>query len=132
MARSYPLDVVTPERRIFRGQVEFLMVRGSDGDLGILAGHIPLITGVRGCAALIRQGSDEWQLAISGGFLTVHADGVILLAEAAETKADIDLAEARAALEAVQNAMTGATGEALAKLKLQCQFQEARVTVASH
>jgi F-type H+-transporting ATPase subunit epsilon len=97
---DYPLKVVTPERTVYSGTVEMVSLRGSEGELGILAHHIPLITAVRPCLVRITEsGGTVRRLAIGGGFLEVGREGTVLLADTAETPEEIDRRRAEAARE---------------------------------
>lgn len=95
----YPIVIVTPEREMFRGEAQMLILRGTLGDMGVLAHHQPLVTGVEPCVVHLRQSDGEHRLAASGGFLEVRSDGVTLLLEGAEWPEDIDVDRARRALE---------------------------------
>jgi F-type H+-transporting ATPase subunit epsilon len=94
MARTIAVEVVTPERRVYAGQVEMLIARGSEGELGVLPGHAPLITALRDGVLRLRQpGGGELHIATSGGFLEVRADGVVVLADEAHLPGDVGLRE---------------------------------------
>jgi F-type H+-transporting ATPase subunit epsilon len=100
MAAVYALTVVTPERTVYQGPVEMLSLRGSEGELGILAHHIPLITAVKPCLVRIKEeGGTERRFAVGGGFLEVGREGTVLLADTAEAPDDIDRRRAEAARE---------------------------------
>lgn len=91
MARTVRLDVVTPERLVWSGPVEILIARGSEGELGILPGHTPLITALRDGVLFLRR-PDEPPLSIAseGGFLAVEPDGITVLADSARLPQDLD------------------------------------------
>jgi F-type H+-transporting ATPase subunit epsilon len=91
------LQVVTAERMTFDGQVDIVTVPGSDGELGILPMHAPLLANLTDGALVARNGDDEVVMAIGGGFIEVLNDNVIVLADAAERADEIDLARAEAA-----------------------------------
>ncbi|MDI3327831.1 MAG: F0F1 ATP synthase subunit epsilon [Alicyclobacillaceae bacterium] len=93
------LDIVTPERTVYSRSVEMVIARGAEGDLGILPGHMPLVTTLPiGLVHIKEEG--RWSLvAISGGFLEVRPDRVTILAEAAELPAEIDVSRAQRAKE---------------------------------
>jgi F-type H+-transporting ATPase subunit epsilon len=98
MSTPYRLEIVTPERRVFAGEVTMAILRGSEGDLGILARHIPLVTAVvPGPVELRRPDGAVDYAAVSGGFLEVRGESVTLLARTAEMADEIDEARAAAA-----------------------------------
>lgn len=91
MARTVRLDVVTPERRIWTGDVEMLIARGSEGELGVLPGHTPLITALRdGVLLLRRPDRTTLHIATEGGFLAVDPEGITVLADRAQVSGDAD------------------------------------------
>ncbi len=96
------LDIVSVERIVFSGDVDIVIAPGREGQLGILPGHAPLMTTLNAGELIARQGGEEFILAISGGFLEVLPDRVIVLADAAERAEEIDMARAEAARKRAQ------------------------------
>lgn len=95
MADMIKLELVTPERQILSEDVEEVIVPGVDGDLGILAGHTPLLTALRVGEMSYRKGGKIEYIAIEGGGLVeISSDKVIVLADAAEHGREIDLQDA--------------------------------------
>ncbi|MBO8165558.1 MAG: F0F1 ATP synthase subunit epsilon [Brevibacillus sp.] len=92
------LEVVTPERVVYSGEVKMVIARGVQGDLGILPNHMPLVTPLKIAPVRIKtEGDKETQIAVSGGFMEVRGDKVTVLAEAAELPEQIDVERAKAA-----------------------------------
>jgi len=91
------LDVVTAEQVIWSDDVSMVIAPGVEGQLGILPHHTPLMTTLEVGELLVRKGGEEFSMAISGGFLEVRPDRVIVLADAAERADEIDLARAEEA-----------------------------------
>jgi len=91
------LEVVTPERIVLEDDAEIVIARGIEGELGILHGHERLITPLDTGELVYRADGEEHYLAISGGFLEVTPDKVIVLADVAERSDEIDSARAEAA-----------------------------------
>ncbi|MHB1131879.1 MAG: F0F1 ATP synthase subunit epsilon [Chloroflexota bacterium] len=112
MAGKLRLQVVTAERITFDDEVDAVIAPGTVGELGILPMHAPLITTLAVGPLRVRQGNEEILLALTGGYLEVRDDRVIVLAEAAERGDEIDIARAEAsrerALQAIKNAKTSA------------------------
>lgn len=91
------LDIVTAERVVFSDDVDVLVVPGIEGQLGILPRHAPLITILQPGELRVKTGGTELRLAVTGGFLEVRPDRVIMLADAAEREEEIDIQRAEAA-----------------------------------
>ena len=91
------LQVVTAERIIINEDVDSVVAPGSDGELGILPRHAPLLSGLKPGELRFRRGGDENYLAIGGGFIEVLNNKVIVLADSAERSEEIDLERAEAA-----------------------------------
>ncbi len=84
MAMTVQLNVVSAEASIFSGLVEIIQVTGSQGELGILPGHAPLLTTLMpGMVRLVKQHGDEEIIYINGGVLEVQPDIVTVLADTA-------------------------------------------------
>ncbi len=94
---TFKLEVITAERVVFSDEVDAVVAWGIEGQLGILPHHAPLMTMLRPGDLLIRKGGEEHHLAVSGGFLEVRPDKVIILADACERAEEIDIARAEAA-----------------------------------
>ena len=95
MATPFQLDVITPDRTVFSGQVVSLVAPGIAGYLGVLAHHAPLLTALGlGHGRVTDAEGREIHFAISGGFLEVGENRAILLADAAERADEIDVARA--------------------------------------
>ena len=91
------LEVVSAERIVYAEDVEAIIAPGVEGQLGILPHHAPLMTILQAGELVVRRGAEEDILAISGGFLEVRPDRVIVLADSAERADEIDEARAEAA-----------------------------------
>lgn len=108
MANSYQLDIVTPERILFSEMAVQTIAPGSEGYLGILAGHADLMTTLEPgeVTVTVADGRTTSHIVIGGGFLEVSPTKTTILADSAErideidvTRAEIDLEEARKMLE---------------------------------
>ncbi|HJX68167.1 MAG TPA: F0F1 ATP synthase subunit epsilon [Candidatus Limnocylindrales bacterium] len=101
------LEIVTPERLAFEGDVDEVIVPGSEGEMGILPHHAPLISLLgQGVLRLKRSGQEE-VFAIFGGFLQVRPDRVVVLAETADMASEIDLERAEHARADAQAVLEG-------------------------
>jgi len=101
------LEIVTQERRVYSADdVEMVVAPGSEGEMGILPRHAPLITSLQeGVMRVKRQGGKEELLAIHGGFMEVLPDHVIVLADSAERAEEIDIARAEEARQRAEELM---------------------------
>ena len=91
------LDIVTAERIVYSAEVDAIVAPGAEGQLGILPHHAPLMTILQSGELVVRRGGEEDVMAISGGFLEVRPDRVIVLADSAERAEEIDTERAVAA-----------------------------------
>ncbi|MBM4448638.1 MAG: F0F1 ATP synthase subunit epsilon [Chloroflexi bacterium] len=91
------LDIVTAERVVYSGDADMVLAPGAEGQLGILPHHTPLMATLLPGELRIKKGAEEISLAISGGFLEVRPDRVLVLADSAERAEEIDIDRAEAA-----------------------------------
>jgi F-type H+-transporting ATPase subunit epsilon len=103
------VDIVTAERVVYSDEVDIVVAPGSLGQLGILPHHAPLMTTLQAGELLTRKAGEEYSLAISGGFLEVRPDRVIVLADSAERADEIDLARAETAKERARQRLSHPT-----------------------
>ncbi|MBB5174069.1 F0F1 ATP synthase subunit epsilon [Texcoconibacillus texcoconensis] len=97
--KTMQANVVTPDGKVYEGDVEMVSVKTSEGGLGILPGHLPLVTPLTIGAVRAKKDGNIQLIAVNGGFMEVRSDEVNVLAESAELPSDIDVARARAAKE---------------------------------
>ena len=99
---SIKLEIVTAERVVYSEDVDMVIAPGVEGQLGILPHHTPLMTTLQAGELRVKRGGEEVSLAISGGFLEVRPDRVVVLADAAERAEEIDIARAEEARHRAQ------------------------------
>lgn len=109
MATTYQLKVVTPERTVYNQPVVMIVVRSTEGEIGILAHHMRIITPlVPHIMTIYHDDGHTENLTIGGGFLEVGREETVVLADSAETADTIDVARAeRARQRAVERLDTG-------------------------
>ena len=96
---SMQLDIITSERILFSDKVDGVVVPGSEGELGVLPYHAPLLTVIQpGELRIVKDGEDDTSIAISGGFIEVISNKVVILADTAERSDEIDEARAEEAM----------------------------------
>jgi F-type H+-transporting ATPase subunit epsilon len=107
-------EIATQDRLLFEGEVDMVVAPGSEGEMGILPDHAPLLTTLGYGVLRVRQGGGEQAFTIAGGFMEVQPDVVTVLADVGEKVDEIDLERARAAkdrAEAMLKAVTPADAE---------------------
>lgn len=127
------LDIVTPERKFFSGEVENVYLPGTEGELGILPGHVPLVTGVNPGELRYSVKGQVEELAIGAGFVEVTQEKVVVLTDLAVTDAEIDEKKVEEAMRRAEEQLTkidhsenseevaalqGAIAKSMAQLKL--------------
>jgi F-type H+-transporting ATPase subunit epsilon len=102
------LEIVTAERAVYSEDVDEVIAPGIDGELGILPQHAPLMTMLQPGMLTVKKDGDELNLAVSGGFMEVRPERVIILADTAERAEEIDVARAEEARRRAEEAKAGA------------------------
>lgn len=97
MANKIRLDIVTPERIVLSEDVDMVIARATDGDLGILPGHAPLVAGLDIWPLRVLNDNDERSIALCGGFIEVRPEKITILAACAELPTEIDVKRAEEA-----------------------------------
>jgi len=127
------LEIVTPERSVYNQDVEMVIARATDGDIGILAGHAPLIAGLAIAPLRIKKEEGEEQIAITGGFIEVQPDKVTVLAATAETAEEIDVKRAEEAKKRAEERLKSGRSEFdVARAEIALQRALARLKVVEH
>ncbi len=103
------LEIVTAERQIFSGDVTTVIAEGTEGQMTVLPKHAPLITMLAPGELVIRKDGDEQYMVITGGFMEVMPDKVIVLADSCERSDEIDLERAAAAKQRAEERLKSVT-----------------------
>jgi F-type H+-transporting ATPase subunit epsilon len=111
VAERLTLELATPTRLVVSAEADEIVVPGSQGYFGVLSGHAPLLATLGIGVLTYRIGRDEYPVAVAGGFTEVRNDKVIILADSAETPADIDRARAERARERAEARLSGRNQE---------------------
>ena len=130
------LEIVTPERLVFDETVDGVTLPGSEGELGVLPHHAPLVSTLGVGELRIRTGGQEEWFAIVGGFVQVLPDKVVVMAETADMASEIDLEKAaearRAAEQALESGYHEGTDLSAARAALQTALLRERVGQRRH
>ncbi|OEF96781.1 F0F1 ATP synthase subunit epsilon [Desulfuribacillus alkaliarsenatis] len=97
--KTYLLEIVTPERKVYSDDVEMLITKAESGEIGILAGHTPLVASLAIGPLRVKKNGAEILMSIMKGFMEVTETKVVILAEAAELAEEIDIDRAMRAKE---------------------------------
>jgi len=126
------LEIVTPDRSLIREEVDEVQLPGSEGYLGVLPGHTPLLATLKVGELWYRTGQEKHFLAIASGFGEVLPDRVSVLAQIAERAQDIDVARAEAARKRAEERLTkGAADMDIERARIALLKSLIRVQVAS-
>lgn len=101
------LEIISPNKVVYSADIDMLIVRSIGGDLGILPKHAPLLAGLVPHAMRAMIDGTENLIAVSGGFIQVLPDKIIVLASAAELPIEIDINRAKRAYERAQERLNG-------------------------
>ena len=106
------LEIITAERVAYSDDVDVLVAPGTEGELGILPGHAPLLTALRPGEIRVVKDGEESYIAVSGGFMEVLGNKVTILADTAERAEEIDLQRSEEALKLAQERVAASATEA--------------------
>jgi F-type H+-transporting ATPase subunit epsilon len=129
---SIELEIVTPERLAYSDTVDSVVLPGSEGEIGVLPHHAPLVSMLGVGELRIRKDGQEETFAIAGGFLQVRPDKVVVMAETADLASEIDLEKAQEARREAERALEGGYHEGADLSAARAQLQQAllRIRVA--
>ena len=130
------LEIVTPEKLAYSDTVDAVVLPGSEGELGVLPHHAPLVSMLGVGELRIRKGGETEIFAIAGGFLQVRPDKVVVMAEMADLASEIDLERAHEARREAERALEGGFHEgadlSVARASLQVALLRQRLAERRH
>jgi F-type H+-transporting ATPase subunit epsilon len=109
--KLFNLKVVTPDRIFYDGMVEMVELKTTEGDIGILKGHIPLTAVVAPGALIIKEASETKEAALIDGIVRILGDSVTVLAQSCEWPEEIDVNRANEAKIRAERRLSGQEGE---------------------
>jgi F-type H+-transporting ATPase subunit epsilon len=121
------LEIVTPDRALIREEVDEVVVPGSEGELGVLPGHTPLLSSLKIGELWYRQGQEKHYLAIAFGFVEVLPDRVTVLADVGERAQEIDVNRAERAKQRAEQLLAQAPAQHLTAVDF--DIERARITL---
>ena len=132
MAGTFTLEIVSPEERLFKDEVQFVVVPEVNGELGVLRNHAPLIAALE--PGIVRYTDSDGavkKIAISGGFMEVMNNEARILAETAEHGSQIDVLRAKAAKERAEARIAAKAADTnMARAEMALQRSIARIRAA--
>jgi len=128
------LEIVTPDQKIYSDDVDYVVIPGIEGELGVLPQHVPLMTQLVPGELWVRKGSEEIRLAVGEGFVEIGADKVAVLTDMAVKESDIDESAAEEAVSRAEAAMKTEkmSDEELATVQASLQKSLALIRVKRH
>jgi F-type H+-transporting ATPase subunit epsilon len=102
---TFQLNLVSPEKLLFAGQVDQVDLSGMEGDFGVLAGHAPIVAALRPGIVTATIGANREKFVVYGGLAEVASKELTVLADLATTVEDLDLAELKARIEEMQESL---------------------------
>ncbi|MCH8297365.1 MAG: F0F1 ATP synthase subunit epsilon [Chloroflexi bacterium] len=122
------LEIITAERQVYSDEVDMVIAPGVDGQLGILPKHAPLMTMLKPGELTVRKNGEDIYVALSGGFMEVLGNRVVVLADACERSDEIDEERAQQAMQRAQERLAS-QGSDMESQKALAAFQRAQVRI---
>jgi F-type H+-transporting ATPase subunit epsilon len=121
-------EIITQERTVYSAQVDYVSLPGTEGVMGILPNHAPLMTALAYGEVMVRKGGDEEYFAIGGGFAEIRSDQVTVLADSAERADEINIERAQKARERAEQAMKeGVPVDSTAYAQIEAALRRAQI-----
>jgi len=123
---AFALEIVTPERVVYSGQVTSLQAPGTEGSFGVMTGHMPLLASLDiGVLRFADEGGEGVQMAVSGGFAEVGRERVTVLAETAERADEIDTQRAESSRQRAEERLARRNEEEVDVVRAQSALSRA-------
>lgn len=123
-------EIVSQDRIVFQGDADLVMLPGTEGVMGILPNHAPLLTTLQFGIITVRTKTDEYFFTVAGGIVEVQPDQVTILADAAENVAEIDVSRAEAAKQRAEEMLKeGVPADQDRYLKIQAALRRSTLRI---
>jgi F-type H+-transporting ATPase subunit epsilon len=109
---TFHFDLVSPEKLLFSGEVEHVVVPGSEGEFGVLAGHAPLVAMLKPGILTLLEPAPARRIVVGGGFAEVNPDGLTVLAELAVPAEEFDATHLAAQIKDTEEDVADAASDA--------------------
>ena len=103
---TFQLNLVSPEKLLFSGQVDQVDLSGAEGDFGVLAGHAPIVAVLRPGIVTAMAGSLSERFVVLGGLAEFSQEELTILADSADSVEDFDLAGLKTQIEEIQESLS--------------------------
>jgi F-type H+-transporting ATPase subunit epsilon len=132
--KTIAVSIVTPDGPISSSEVEMVVTKATSGEIGVSAGHVPLVAPLAIGNVRFIKGSETQQFAVSGGFLEVRPDQVTVLAQAAESADEIDVDRALKAKQRAEERLNEKREANIDHKRAELALRRAmnRISVAQH
>ena len=130
MANNIAFKLVSPSKDLLNTETAMVIVPGADGDMGLMAGHSPVISTLRAGEVILRDGDSDVRWFIEGGFVEVTAEKVVLLAEHAVAMTEVTSDSAKKALQDAEKALSNSdltNPSAVQRAKIALEIAKARL-----
>lgn len=125
MAKTFKLEIVTPEEVVYADTVQSISAEGTEGSFGVLADHAPLITELQTSIFIVQDTSNKTiRFALDRGFLEVMANNVVVLTDACVKEGEVNIEKVRTERDDAEKSLSGA-GTAEEKEKVQAIIRRA-------
>jgi F-type H+-transporting ATPase subunit epsilon len=121
-------EIVSQDRMVFAGDADIVVLPGTDGEMGILPHHAPLLTTLKIGIIKVRSGGKEEIFTVAGGVAEVQPDIVTILADAAENVEEIDVARAEAARKRAEESLAkGVPADSESYLRIEAALRKSNL-----
>jgi F-type H+-transporting ATPase subunit epsilon len=130
MENKLKLEIVTPYGLVLSDEVDEVTTSGSEGEFGVLPGHVPFITTLKIGMLTYKKGTEVRYVFVNSGYAEVGPDKVVVLADSAEKSEDIDVERAKAAMKRAEERLKKAEEIDFARAESSLERASARIQIA--
>ncbi|MEW6108389.1 MAG: F0F1 ATP synthase subunit epsilon [Nitrospirota bacterium] len=124
------LEIVTPQGLVFSEEVDEVTASGSEGEFGVLPGHVPFVTTLKIGMLLCKKGNETKIFFVNWGYAEISADKVLILADSAEKSDEIDVERAKAAMKRAEERLKKAEDIDFARAESALERAVTRIQIA--
>lgn len=134
MAKTFKFEVVTPEKIFYSDDVDMIVFNRSDGEMGVLADHMPMVVAMEIGELRITKGEDTLIAAVADGFVEITDKGVTAIVDSAEWPDEIDIERANRAMKSAEDKLKEYRDNKKMEVLLKASIQRARnrIKIANH
>lgn len=134
MAKTFKFEVVTPEKIFYSDDVDMIVFNRSDGEMGVLADHMPMVVAMEIGELRITKGEDTLIAAVADGFVEITDKGVTAIVDSAEWPDEIDVERANRAMKSAEDKLKEYRDNKKMEVLLKASIQRARnrIKIANH